>query len=154
MKFQFDVIGEDAAAADLLDVGGRGGDPRPAMRQIRDMLAETVEEQFRSQGSHLGTPWPANKPGTLANKARRGQGTRVLRATGALEASLTGGKGRRTLATRTTARAGTSVWYGIFAQAGTKRVPARPIVGADRADRTKALRILEHFVVHGRVLRA
>lgn len=149
MKVTFSVRGGEEVEAMLEDVAKRAKDARPATRKVRDLMMASNRKQFATGGSHLGTPWPANAPETAKRKARKGQAPRPNRATGALQASLSGGKGKRSGATKTGARAGTSLFYGRFAQAGTTKAPARPIVGLTTSDRRKAERIVLDYVVHG-----
>src|SRR6478609_8046329 len=137
----FELEGDEKVIRDLTNAAGRAKDARPAMRKVREIMEGANRKQFTTSGGYLGESWAPLAPGTLARKARKGQDSGVLRATGALEASLTGGKGRRGGATRATARAGTSVWYAIFAAAGTKgaghgaSAPRRPVVGLTKHDR-------------------
>jgi phage gpG-like protein len=149
--------GEDKVIHDLTEAAKRAKDARPAMRKVRAIMEEANRKQFETSGAYLGDSWAPLAPGTLARKARKGQGSDILRATRALEASLSGGKGRRGGATRTTARAGTSIWYAVFAKTGTRKAghgassPARPIVGLTKRDRTKAIRVVEKFLLTGEV---
>lgn len=158
MSRQFvDLEGDDRVLKDLAGAAARAKDARPAMRKVRAIMEGANRRQFETSGAYLGDSWAPLAPGTLARKARKGQDSRILRATGALEASLSGGKGRRGGATRSTARAGTSIWYAVFAKAGTKNAghgassPARPIVGLSKRDRTKAIRVVEKFLATGEV---
>lgn len=152
MNLDVDIIGDKKVLTDLLGLSERAKDARPALRQVRDVMESGIKHQFASQGSYFGTPWAPLKPTTLAKKAQKGEDLRTLRATGALEASLSGGKGKRRGVTRTSARTGTSIFYGRFAQSGTKRQPARKIVGMSKADKLRAMEMLETYVIHGRVI--
>jgi phage gpG-like protein len=149
--------GTETVASNLKDFGDRATDARPAMRKVRTIMEEGQRRNFETSGGYLGESWDELKPGTLARRAQKGQGTQPLVATGALERSLTGGKGRRGSATKTMARAGTSVWYGVFAQAGTKgagngaSAPKRRIVGLTQKDATKSIRVIEKFLMTGEV---
>jgi phage gpG-like protein len=158
-RMAVELEGDDKVIHDLTKAAERAKDARPAMRKVRSIMEGANREQFESGGAYLGDSWAPLSPGTLARKARHGEDSRALRATGALEASLSGGKGRRGGATRSTARAGTSVWYAIFAQSGTKgSVNAhntgeirRPIVGLSKRDRTKSIRVVEKFLQTGEI---
>jgi len=151
VKIDYSVKGVDLVHQRLEGVSDRAADARPAMRLVRDLMQDSNKKQFASGGSHLGTPWAPDAPSTLARKAGKGQDIRPNRATGALEASLTGGKGKRSSATKTSARAGTSLFYGRFAQTGTKRAPKRAIVGLGEADQRKAREIVLRYITHGLV---
>lgn len=147
ISFDFEVLGEDIAARQLREMGDRGGDMRPPLLLIRELLVEGHQQQFSSQGSFFGAPWAPNAPGTLARKAREGQGGRVMRGTGALEAALRGGKGRKGRVTRTTASAGVSLFYAGFGHRGTKRQPPRPLVGITESQRGVSLGLLERHLL-------
>ena len=143
--------GATQVAADLGHFAERARDARPAMRKVRSIMESGYKRNFETGGAYLGDSWAALAPGTLARKARKDQDNRVLRATGALEASLSGGRGRRGGATRTQARAGTSVWYAIFAQAGTKTAPRRRLVGMTKRDVLKSVRTIEKYILTGEI---
>lgn len=159
MKLDVEIVGAREAVANLAAIGERARDPRPAMRQVKGILAEGVKKQFDSRGGHLNTPWPANAPGTLARKARLGQPAETLTATGALSTALSGGRGKRHRVTRSSVTIGTSIWHAHFAQTGTSgagkhgrtRAPARRIMGISPSDRAKALRDVERYILRGRL---
>lgn len=152
-----DIEGDAGVVSHLDAVAERTRDARPAMRKVRSIIEAGHRKQFETGGAYLGDSWEALAPGTLARKARKGQDSRILRASGALEASLTGGKGRRGGATRTTARAGTSVWYAVFAKSGTKHAghgassPVRTIVGLTTRDRLKSVRTIQKYILTGEI---
>jgi phage gpG-like protein len=156
-RMAVELEGDEKVIHDLTKAAERAKDARPAMRKVREIMEGANRRQFETSGAYLGESWAQLAPGTLARKARKGQDSRILRASGVLEASLSGGKGRRGGATRTSARAGTSIWYAVFAKAGTKNAgqgasaPARPIVGFSKADRRKAIRVVEKFLATGEV---
>lgn len=151
-----EVIGEKEVAADLRAISERARDARPAMRKVRSLLEAANRKQFETSGAYLGESWAQLAPGTLARKARKNQNLGILRATDVLYRSLTGGKGRRTGATRTSARAGTSVWWAVFTR-GTNNAghgassPPRPIVGLSPRDQRKAVMVVEKWLTTGQV---
>lgn len=145
MKVDFDVKGLRDVEVKLNGLEARARDPRPAMRVVRTQMQESNKQNFDSDGAHLGTSWAPNAPATLKRKGNK----RPNRDTGALEASLTGGKGKRSGATRTTARAGTSLFYAQFAQTGTKKAPRRAVVGLTVADQVKARETVLRYIATG-----
>lgn len=149
---EVDANGIVTVKTHLGDFAERAGDARPAMRKVREIMESAHRRNFQTSGSYLGDSWASLAPGTLARKARKGQDAGILRATGALEASLSGGRGKRGGATRTTARAGTSVWYAVFAEAGTKTAPRRRVTGMPSRDITKSVRTVEKFVMTGQLM--
>lgn len=151
MPLQVDADGVAQVKTHLGEFSDRAKDARPAMRKVRSIMEEGQRRNFETSGGYLGESWATLSPGTLARKARKGQDAKVLRATGALEASLTGGRGKRTGATKTMARVGTSVWYAVFAQSGTKTGPKRRVTGMTTRDITKSVRVIEKFVLTGEV---
>lgn len=148
---KIEADGTAQVSTNLKHFGERASDAKPAMRKVRSIMEDSHRRNFETSGSYLGESWAPLSPGTLARKSRLGQENSPLRATGALERSLSGGKGKRGGATKTMARAGTSVWYGVFAQAGTKTAPQRRITGMTARDVAKSVRIIEKFVLTGQV---
>jgi phage gpG-like protein len=154
---QIEAEGTTQVETHLKEFGSRATDARPAMRKVRTIMEQANRRNFETSGSYLGDSWAPLAPGTLAHRKRLGQRTAPLKATGALERSLSGGKGKRGGATKTMARAGTSVWYGVFAQAGTEKAghgasaPQRRIVGMTKKDVLKGTRVIEKFLLTGQV---
>jgi phage gpG-like protein len=89
----------------------------------------------RPPARRRGDTWAPLAPGTLANKARKGQASDILHATGDLETAIMGGTGAVKRVTMTSARAGVNgrtIFYALFAQSGRggdHPMPARPIMG-------------------------
>ncbi len=134
----------------LTDVADRGENMRPAMLRIKELLVEGHAQQFRSDGAFLGTPWEGNAPSTLARKAREGIPSlnRPMVATGALQESLSGGKGGRSRVSKGAVSVGTSLFYALFhINPKRKGMPARPPVGINDAQRTAALRIMDNHLM-------
>lgn len=148
-----ELEGDDKVLRDLAAAIKRAKDARPAMRKVREILEKANRKQFQTNGAYLGDEWAPLAPATLARKARKGQDARILRSSDALEASLAGGKGRRGGATRTTARAGTSIWYAAVASAGgsSKGRKRRRLIGVTRQDRARVRRTIEKFLQTGEV---
>lgn len=145
MKLDFSVLGEDLAADHLLRVAARSQDLRPAARQIRDLLTKGNAANFASQGSAFGT-WPPLAASTQERKRGGDIGVR----SGAMKASLEGGRGRSTSATKTQVKVGTKVWYARFFAGGTKTgQPARPIVGVTSTEIAAANVILRRYITEG-----
>lgn len=156
MRVDTEVIGEEKVLLDLEKMIGRAKDARPATKKVKAIFIESNQKTFESEGSHIGAPWAPPAEATKERKSREGLDPRPLHGkTGDLRASLTGGKGKRTGATKTGARAGSSVWYGVFTR-GTKAserntgTPARKIAGVTRTEQEKVLTTISTYVVHGR----
>jgi hypothetical protein len=145
---ELDMHGLRETTGLLRDAADRGDDMRPAMLQIKELLIAGHKKQFSSKGSFLGTPWPANAPSTLARKARLGQSSEPMEATGALKESLAGGRGKRSRVSRSSVSVGTALFYSVF-HINPKRdgVPARPPVGISEGQRMAALVIMENHIL-------
>lgn len=164
MRLDIDAIGEDVAAAHLLETGIRAKDLRPAARKIRDLLTRGNALNFASHGAYFGSTWPALSPATVARKG----GGEIGVASGALEASLKGGRGRKTSATKTQVKVGTKVPHahlfaggqsgkartvlgfsagGLFGSRGAQ--PPRQIVGVTYRESHGANSILTSWITEG-----
>lgn len=166
MTLDIDVIGEDVAAANLLKTGIRAKDLRPAARKIRDLLTAGNRRNFESHGAYFGSTWPPLSPATVARKGNSEIGVR----TGALKESLSGGRGRKTSATRTQVKVGTKrrganlfaggtrglrrTLFGLsvggaLGRGSTGAQPPRPIVGATSREIRGANIILKRWITEG-----
>ena len=154
-----EVIGDEKVLLDLEEMIGRANDARPATRKVKEIFIESNKKNFESEGAHIGAPWPELTEATKERKAREGLDPRPLHGkSGDLERSLAGGKGKRTGATKKGARAGSGIWYGIFAR-GTKGSVhshntgevARKVVGVNRSEEEEILESVAGYIVHGRV---
>lgn len=145
MIVDVDVIGEDEAAADIRAIAKRSADMRPVFQRIRALLIAGHASNFSSRGAFLGDSWPP-----LAESTREKKGdSAVLQRTGALRASLTGGRGRKSSITRSSVTVGTSDWKAHFHHAGTSTIPARKLVGISETTERAAIELMERFIVHG-----
>lgn len=84
MSISIQVKGAVEAARDYHAKAKRAGDVRPAMERIKDFWLQSEQRQFSS-----GKGWPDIKPVSREWKMKRGLDPRVMRATGALERTLT-----------------------------------------------------------------
>lgn len=117
------------------------GDWTPAMSRLNEIFAGMFGKIFGSGGGALDSPWAPITPETLRRKMRAGgeQSRATLHATGALEASLTGGAGTTGAIRRIVSPGqglprfewGTSLPYASALQKGSAKrgIPARPFVG-------------------------
>jgi len=151
VKLDVDVIGEERVLANLKEMRARARDARPATRKVKELMIEANRKQFSTQGGYSGDPWPPLAKATLERKSREGIDLRPMHGkTGALAASLGGGRGKKTSATKSGARAGTKVWYGVFARGTKGGEPTRKLVAFTHADQLKTVRIISDYVVHDR----
>jgi phage gpG-like protein len=152
VKLEIETIGDEKVQSSIREIRARAKDARPATRKVKEILIAANRKQFESQGAYSGDSWAPLAPATLERKSREGIDPRPMHGkTGALAASLTGGRGKRTSATKSGARAGSKVWYGVFANSGTKRgEPVRKLVGLSHADQVKIGKIVISYVAHGK----
>lgn len=144
-----------AAERRLMRMADRTMDMRPAMLEVKEVMMAGHIANFEGQGSEFGEKWKLNTPGTLARKLRMGQGNEPMKATGALERALQGGKGKRTRVGKSSVRVGVSLKQARYnligsytAETGSRR-PRRATIGMSRATRGKSLKICERFIVEG-----
>jgi phage gpG-like protein len=157
MRADTEVIGDEKVLLDLEKMIQRAEDARPATRKVREIFLKSNKETFESEGGHIGAPWAPLAQATLDRKSREGIDPRPLHGkTGALGASMEGGKGKRTGATKTSARAGSSIWYSVFtrgakADAGSHNtgIPARKVAGISRGEEEEILSAVSDYIVHG-----
>lgn len=147
-QFTFEAYGEKLVSRELLDLGDRALDARPAFRLIVDDFRGYEATRFDTRGD--GT-WVPLAPSTVAEKARKGQDPRVLHATGSLRASLTerGAKDSYSRVYPTFMLFGTKRPYAKYLQGGTRRMPPRKPLGFTEAQKVQTLKRLQRFVVHG-----
>lgn len=155
MKFDFEIDTAGTVAV-LTGLADRAQDLKPAMRSIRDLMVEGHKKNFATQGSFLGQPWPALSAQTTERKARQGLPQNPMESSGSLLRALSGGRGRRTSATKTMARAGVAQYYARFHLAGASGgrkgdLPARPLVGMTSAQVARANSIIRIYLETGRV---
>jgi hypothetical protein len=138
--------GDEQAARTIALLGKRGQDPRPAFRQIIEELRVAEDLWFRSHGSGA---WPHLADATREAKARRGEPSDILVASGALGHSLTVKRGQQSTrsATKTRMRFGSKVWYGRFHKLGDG-VPKRdPLIPVDARARRRMVKDVRDFML-------
>ena len=143
-----DVYANTATArARLSGLAGRATDLRPAMQVVKGLIIEGHKRNFMSKGGEFGTRWAPNAAGTLAKKARLGQGSSPLEATGALKTALFGGRGRSTRVTKSGVRVGVRLMYARYNLGESRYRPARPMVGVSPATERAAYKVIERYLV-------
>jgi phage gpG-like protein len=136
------VTGIDTTTKLLRGIGERSVRARPAMSAVM----EIVTKGERSYVKRISGRWAPNDPDTL----RRKKGHEVNRDSGSLLDSLLSrtGDSLRTVHWEYM-QFGTTVYYGRFAQAGTKTAPARPVLKLRPTDRKLIRQTVSDFVVKG-----
>lgn len=152
MRLELDVFGDVQVSREILRYGEHANDARPAFRQMTQMLEQAERRQFDTQGGFASGGWAPLKPETVRAKVRKHQDPRILRATGALEASLThGGSGARRHVGSQELIYGTDIEYARFHQHGTRRMPQRRPLETTKNMRVQLMKVLQRWIVRGEV---
>lgn len=142
VRFSIEVFGEKQVDRTLTRFADKAGNARPLFASLAHDIEEIERAQFAGEGRRAH-PWAWLQPGTVARKSE----PRILFETGALEASLTGGRGRIRDIKRDELRFGTSVPYAGYHQSGTRHMPARPVIDFTEADKRAMIRKIQRFIV-------
>lgn len=151
MRITIDISGDKQVNRELLRVGERAGDARPAFSVIADILMDETAEQFATQGAHASGGWQPLAPSTVREKQRAGFGARgILERTLALEKSLTmrGDANQILEIERDGMTFGTSLRYGEYHQLG-RGVPQRRPVELTEDARRRIVKVLQRFFLVG-----
>ena len=155
MRLDLDTFGEKQFSREILRVGDNAMDMRGAFEEIRDMILETEEKQFSSQGAAYSGGWKPLAPSTKQYKASRGLDPRILHATLRLRKSLTK-KGHADHVFRSSGDEmfiGSKVPYGPYHQHGGDRLPRRRPFQFDNSVRNDILKTLQRHLVDGGAFR-
>lgn len=139
MRFDFHVTGTDSVRARFAGVEERAANFTPAWPNVLRLLEEGEREVFATDGAVLGAAWKSLRASTIAIKHRKGQDPRVMRATGALERSLTTSP-RKKEAPREL-RFGTALFYATFGR--------RKTVGVPEATQLRIVEDLREYLIGG-----
>jgi len=140
-----EVEGATRAAAHLAEMGARAADPRPAKPALDAIFSVDSRERFDREGP----VWAALDQESIDQKARAGLDTRILRATGALYASLTAAAGAETRDYRESFAFGTDIPYARFHQYGTVNMPVRRPVDLSVVARREMEEVISTYVAKG-----
>lgn len=104
------------------------------------------DERFDAEG--FGE-WPALSPAYAARKLRLFGNQPLLRATDALYKSLVikGELGNISRVFPMKAEFGTSIFYAIFHQTGTSRMPARSVILLREEDKRRLVRTIQRYMI-------
>ena len=89
MRFEIQTKGVNASASRLERLGHQAKNAKPAFEEILDGLIEGEQSLWRRNGGGGAKKWLPNTEKTAAEKKSKGLDPRPMRATGALERSLT-----------------------------------------------------------------
>lgn len=152
MRLELEAFGDTQFARQILRVGDRAANMRPAFDDVRDLLLGVETKQFSSQGRAYSGGWKPLAPATKRYKARRGLDPRILHATLRLRKSWTT-KGHPDNVYRATADEmffGSRTPYARYHQLGTSRMPQRRPFQLDDGVRRRIVKTLQaHLVEEG-----
>lgn len=131
------IVYEVKPAIEALEaMAERVSDLRPAWRAIVLYLKAATIQQFASQGARLGSPWQPLSPAYATAKAIRYPGKPILRATDAMFNSLASVTADSIVELEPQAMSyGTRDRKAQWHQKGTRRMPARKILGLMAQDK-------------------
>jgi len=129
MRFTFEVEGVKQFDRAFDRLGFHVKDLRPVWPYVEREMEQIMQEQFKSEGSKgRGGKWKQLSAGYAKQKAKRWGTQPILRASGALEGSLTGKTGDSVrIATKEEYGFGTRLFYAAFHQTGTSKMPQREV---------------------------
>ncbi len=144
VSLQISWVGRDASDfARTFYVAAQIDNFRPLLNEIaEEVVSPSVSQNFKSGGR---PSWPALAPSTLASKARRGHSSRILVATGALEAAASDISNYVITKDELRASPGAIPYWG-FHQTGGDNLPQRTIMMLQAQDRTRINTLFAKFV--------
>lgn len=146
ISLKFEIDGDTQVARALSRFGDEIKDLRPAFREIAKNFKQIEARQFATEGRG---GWPQLSPNYAAWKMTNFPGTTILRATGLLLASLTGGSQYVERMDRMNLVLGTQVSYAIYHQRGVDgRMPQRRVIDLTESDKMGWMKILQRFAVN------
>jgi hypothetical protein len=147
MRLDVREFGTRRAAERMARMSAGLEDPRPALEDVSDMLADIGERRFRTGGDG---DWDALRRSTVERKRRSGGGSKIGHDTGKLARSLSQPRGRGT-SRRIAARSGRMVWRTTVPYAGWgPRRGNRDWFELNRKDRRRIGRRLQRWLIRGR----
>lgn len=127
-------------------------DAEPVFQAMADYVRTMNQKQFDKQGAYYGALWSPLSPKYGAWKARVRPGKPILEFDGTLRESLTQRPFGIDEITSKSMTVGTGLDYAPYLQNGTKRMPARPILGRPTREDTKQwAKMMQSFIVKGEV---
>lgn len=107
------------------------------MRQVGQTVREQVRRRITSEKTApSGAAWAPLKPSTIARKGN----ANILIHKGKLVGSVSSTSGGLS------ATVGTSPFYGVFLQGGTRKMVARPFMGLSQANEREVETVVANFV--------
>lgn len=150
----FTVFGETQLERTLLRVSSRTLNALPAFEGIESSLENQAEAQFDSEGGRASGGWAPLAPSTIEFKSRAGYPLDILRRTDDLKDSLTRGSSSGAIRQVSPQMLvfGSSIDYGEYHQSGTSKMPRRRPFELTNTDRVGAVRVLQTYIMTGKVI--
>lgn len=139
MRFTFEFLGKAEFDRSFNRVEKHIEDLRPVWDKVEKMMYQIESEQFKSEGAKGRTgKWKELTKDYAKRKAIEYPGTTILVRTGKLESSLTS-KTNETVLIKEKQEFGfgTKLFYAVYHQTGTKKMPARPPISFADDQRTR-----------------
>jgi len=149
VRVEFEMLGEKQFSRELLRVGSRAVDARPAFGSIADDWIDWIEEQFVSQGSRGSGGWADLAPSTVRGK---GHDTILVDTGGLMREATDRGNVLITDTFMHYSLPDREDQIGRFHQSGTERMPQRRVVEFTDMDRRVMVRKIQSWVLTGRLL--
>lgn len=151
ITLSIEAYGETLVRESLMRFAGSLEAPAHALEEVATLLRLDVEKQFDTEGGYASGGWKALSEGRVQQKAKLGLDPRILRATGALNESLTRKYHPEHIErlSGSSLTFGSTVFYGIFHQSSRPRtvIPFRPPIAFTDADKREMLKTLQRSLL-------
>lgn len=141
MNLTVKITGSKEELARFKKLGDKLTDFSSAMKDVSRELKHYYEYNvFESQGAVYGKKWAALSPVYKERKGRTHPGAYILVASGAMRGNFQG------ISTRNSATISNPTSYFGYLQTGTRRMPARPMLGINKEVETLVHDIIQEDV--------
>lgn len=139
------IFGDQIVRRKLFRGAAVAGNMRPGLELVADDMMKVIRTNFESQGRRGGGAWKGLKPKTLQAKLKRGEGARILIASGALMDSMTvrGDPEQKLRVTGKSIELGSYLKDAPVHQRGNENIPARPFIKFLPTDRVRWTKIVQ-----------
>lgn len=150
VRMTFDFYGDQQVDRTLERFQLGAEDATPAWEKMAERFLRLEKRQFATEGAYASGGWAPLSPRYAAWKAVHYPGKPILRRTDDLWRSLTVGPAIRYIAPHQMIL-GSDVDYGAYHQRGGPNLPRRRPVELPEAERREWVKILQRFLVTGKV---
>lgn len=149
MRITFTVLGEDQFSRDILRVGERGADMRPAFAMIADDIVEWNAQQFMSQGARASGGWEELAASTVKAK---GHDTILIDSSDLFHEMINRSNFMITDSFLHFKPPAEQARIGAFHQSGTVNMPQRRVIEFTELDRRQMVRRMQAWALDGRLI--